>query len=112
MQVKVLMLAFEDDGVVRMVEVPDSDLPLHIQGVDPHFFENHVLEKVFYYGQNDFAVGPEKNTTCSVSAGDVVEFEDRFFLCAMAGWKEINETQLEEYKSLPRRDRHFCGLMS
>jgi len=101
MQVKVHMLAFAED-TIREVTIPEK------KGIS----ESELLESVFYYGQNDFAIGPEKNTTCSVSAGDVVELADgRLFVTALVGFKPINAKQLEWLKAMPRRDRHFCTLV-
>ena len=106
MLVKVLMLAFENDGVVRTVDVPDEETSPTLQGVDPYWFENHVLERVFYYGQNDF----QPQNICSVSVGDVVEHEGKYFMCAVTGWIEITPETLAEYKKLPRGYRSLAVI--
>jgi hypothetical protein len=106
MLVKVQMLAFEKDGVVRLVNVPDEEVSIHLRGVDPYWFHNHVLERVFFYGQNDF----QPQNICSVSVGDVAEGEGKYYLCATQGWKEITPEWLEQYKLLPRRDRSWAAL--
>lgn len=77
MIVKAHMYAF-DNGKVRDILVPD-------EAVEGKTTEA-VLEEVFYYGQNDFAVGPEKNTTCSLSVGDQVELHGKLWRCETFGW--------------------------
>lgn len=88
------MLAFEDDGVVRQVEVPDDKVILTKSHIE-------LLELIFYYGQNDF----QPQQVCSVSMGDVVELDDKIYRCEAVGWKEITPEQLKEYEALDRRDR-------
>jgi hypothetical protein len=104
MKIKVHMLAFEDAGTIREVTLPDD---LVVSG------EGELLEKVFYFGQNDFAIGPELNTACSVSVGDVVELSDRrLFVVAPCGFKQITTEQLIQLVVMPQRDRHFCDIVS
>lgn len=101
-QVKVLMLAFADPETERLVTIPDGEYDSDIS----------LLETVFQFGQNEFAFGPEKNTSPSVSMGDVAELDDgRLFVCAAAGWDEITQEQLAIYRQVPRRDRSFCSLV-
>lgn len=97
MKVKVYMLAFCDgNDTIREVTIPDD--------------EPASVDQVFYFGQNEFAFGPEKNTTPSVSMGDVIEWEDGLYMVATAGFSQISSEQFEEYKALPRRDRLFHEL--
>lgn len=99
MQIKVHMLAFsETSDVVRMVTIPEATLP------------DDILEKVFYYGQNEFAIGLEKNTTYSVSVGDVVELDGRLFICKNEGWGRITEEEYKRFAALPHRERMFHPL--
>jgi hypothetical protein len=103
MQFKVHMLAFEvEPDTIRMVEVPDEE-------VKENIWER--LEQVFYYGQNDFAIGPEKNTTCSVSMADVVEIDGKYYICAACGFHEITSEEFEAFKQVDRRDRSFHALV-
>jgi hypothetical protein len=66
-----------------------------------------LLETVFYYGQNDFAIGPEKNTTYSLSTADVVSVRGRLYLCLGVGWKEITGEQFKRIRQMSRRNRVF-----
>ncbi len=93
MKYKVHMLAFHEPTVERTVEVPDDEL---VQDTD------HILERIFYYGQNDFQ--PQAGI-CSVSVGDVAELNGTLHMVAPMGFKEITEAQMEEIKNLPREQR-------
>ena len=86
MKFKVYMLAFEN-GKIRKVDVPDNELT----GV-----AEHDLERIFYWGQNDFQ--PQK--ICSVSCGDVVEYNSKLYLTLMAGFKEITPEEMESLKKM------------
>lgn len=66
------------DGAIRVVEVPDAELTGRIED---------DLEKIFYYGQNDFQSVPER---CSVSAGDVVRYHGTRYLVDTCGFKKLN----------------------
>ena len=74
---KVHMLAFAD-GAIREVNVPVSELS-SVEG---------NLEKVFYYGQNDFQPHP---SLPSVSVGDVVEIDDEKYRVEPVGWKKLED---------------------
>ena len=99
---KVRMLAFQEpnkDGTVcvREVKVPTHQLKGEI---------DHDLELIWHFGQNDFQPNPK---CCSVSMGDVVEFNDCIYVAASFGFKEISEGQYNELLALEQRDRHFWG---
>lgn len=83
-------------------EVRNVTLPQKVE----HYEGEPLLDVVFYYGQNDFAVGPEKNKKYSVSAGDVIEVNGELWLVAWLGFKKLTAEQYESYKALSRRDRH------
>ena len=89
------MLAFELPGVIREVTLPD-DIQYDI-----------LLDAVFYYGQNEFSIGPEKNTTCSVSVADVIATEDGLYFVMPCGFKQITTEQLNELRLMEQRERHF-----
>ena len=93
MKYTVHMLAFHEPPVERTVDVPDNEI---VQDTD------HILERIFYYGQNDFQPVAD---TCSVSVGDVVVLDDTLQMVAPCGFKEITEEQMEKIKQLPRQDR-------
>lgn len=103
MKIKVLMLAFGEPNQERIVDVGEfKEIPnCH----DSNYLEE-LLELVFHYGQNDF----QPQRCPSVSVGDVAVIDDRHFLCAAVGWKQISAEKLEEYKKLDRRDRLFFDL--
>jgi len=97
MQVKVLMLAFEREGVVRLVDVPDDEIT-----DDPM----EVMERVFYWGQNDF----QPQNICSVSMGDIAEYQGKYYFCGHH-WEEISSETVEIYKLIPRRGRGIIPYM-
>ena len=61
---------------VRNVDVPVEEVTSNVM---------EVLEKIFYYGQNDF----QPKQSPSVSVGDVAVVNDKYYLCESFGWKEI-----------------------
>lgn len=96
MIIEVEMLAFGQPGEVRKVNVPDDKC----LNTDPE----NILEAVFYYGQNDFQ--PQNHP--SVSAGDVIRWNNENHLVAGMGFKKLTDEQLNEYRSLDQNDR-FIG---
>lgn len=64
-------------GVIRVVDVPDNELTGRIED---------DLEKIFYYGQNDFQNNPER---CSVSAGDVVRYHGTRYMIEPMGFSKV-----------------------
>jgi hypothetical protein len=64
-------------GVIRLVTVPDKELTGEL---------NHDLQRIFYYGQNDFQNDPQH---CSVSAGDIVRYHGTRYLIEPIGFKPI-----------------------
>jgi len=99
MIIKVHMLAFMERGNVRKVEVADTE----IEGL----CQDDILEKIFYYGQNDFAISEnvedQRRTHPSVSVGDVVEYNDTYFKVDICGFKEITK---DEFNSLTGKRAH------
>ena len=93
---QVHMLAFMDGNAIRNVEVPDE-----IISACGHDSET-LLDKVFIFGQND---KQPIEKVCSVSAGDVIQNGERYFLILSTGFQEISEEQLHKYRSIERRDR-------
>ena len=90
MKFNVHMTAFMN-GEIREVNVPDEEL-----NGDVH----DDLERIFYWGQNDFQ--PIKDR-CSVSSGDVIDYNGQLYLILMAGFRKLSAEQFEHYKSV---DRH------
>lgn len=60
---------------IRNIEIPDDEVSED---------EMELLERVFYYGQNDFQ--PVKNTY-SLSVGDIVVLNNRLWLVKGIGWE-------------------------
>ena len=89
MKFQVHMLAFMK-GEIREVNVPDENL-----GEDV----NSDLEEIFKFGQNDYQ--PIKGR-CSVSSGDVIDYNGQLYLIAMAGFRKMSAEQFENYKKTDR----------
>ena len=87
MKVSVHMSAYGSKDDIRVVEIPDNEI------TDKSTIQE-VLSLTYRYGQND--VQPQTNP--SVSVGDVVELNGRYFVCLNIGWHEIKPN---EFKSLP-----------
>ena len=92
--VKVLLLAFGQPGETRLVCLPIACKDLT---------DNELLEKVYYYGQNEF----QSLKHPSVSSGDVVLLGGIPWRCEFAGWKQLTNEQLNTYMDLPREKRQF-----
>jgi hypothetical protein len=82
------------NGEVRPINVPDKEWVGTIE---------EKLERVFYWGQNDFQ--PLKFP--SLSVGDVVKVEGRNFLVKTCGFGELTEGELAKWVATPRRERSF-----
>lgn len=130
MKVKVHMLAFMS-GEIREVDVPqvelegdsatvsnEPDVPedLTVQSLldvigrsENPVPVNKILNAVFYSGQNDFQ---PSNKLCSVSAGDVIELDGRFWQVADIGFKEMSLQEFEKYKKMPQSERAFSSLFA
>jgi hypothetical protein len=91
------MLAFGKPGEIREVNVPEmlGDLT----GDD-------LLEQIYWFGQNDMQ--PQQHP--SVSMGDVIELDSKYYLVMTEGFKELSTEKLAEYMSLEQRDRHFSAF--
>jgi hypothetical protein len=89
------MLAFCDPGEVREVDVPNEELAN--ASLDEH------LERIFYWGQNDF----QPKQCPSVSCGDVIELNDEHWLVRPVGFHRLSNAEYQLYLSLERRDRLF-----
>lgn len=94
-QFTVKMLAFGEPGEERIVDVP-------LLEVDGKPIEDQ-LERVFYWGQNDFQ--PQQHP--SVSVGDVVVVGDEYWRVASTGFQQLTQEQFDAYLQVERRDRHF-----
>lgn len=77
MLVKTELVAF-GGGEIRMVDCPN---------------DNPSLDEVYYWGQNDFQPQPR----CSLSAGDLIHLNNKIYLIAALGFKEITLDAAEAY---------------
>lgn len=77
----------------RRVKIPVADLVGSIY---------KVLDKIFVAGQNDF--NPVENC-CSVSSGDVIEYDSRLWLIASFGFTQITEDQFDSLLKTDRLER-------
>lgn len=82
------------NGENRKVDVPDAVL-----NGNP----DNDLEKIFYYGQNDFQ--PVKNN-CSVSTGDFIEYKNKLYLVMGVGFKKVSQKQMDDFMKLDSNERH------
>ena len=99
MKYKVHMLAFNKKGSIKEVNVPDDDVVRSKSIVD-------VAEKVYCYGQNQFLPRRVKTDFPSVSMGDVIEIEGRYFDVVTNGVYELDVEYFNklEGKRVQRRD--------
>lgn len=44
----------------------------------------------------------------SMSVGDVVKVQDRYFVCSHVGWKEVADIDVERYKKMDFKDRDMA----
>ena len=86
------MMTYQPDYCVRHVDVPDDELGTLEQN----------RAAVWQYGQNMFQNVPG---ICSVSAGDVMQFDDEYHMILGYGFLVLNAEQFEAYKVLPQEDR-------
>ncbi len=85
MKIPVHMLAF-GNGAIRLVDVPDTELTSSSLRM--------ILERVFYWGQNDFQPLPFP----SVSIGDVVEYDGTFHQVGNIGFTVLTTEEFEDAK--------------
>lgn len=91
MKVNVEMLAFNDPGLFREVEISDEKNKISV-----------VLEEIYFNGQNE--VKPIKDRP-SVSPGDVIHYNNKKFLVCAVGFAELTDKEYEKYCELPREKR-------
>lgn len=94
MKIKVEMLAFGENGQFREVFVPYDRINSSTDTVK-------MLELVFEFGQNEVQAQPHP----SVSVGDVIFYAGEYWKVEPMGFSQLWDTQLEEYRNLPRLER-------
>jgi hypothetical protein len=71
---------------------PQARWPRRLAGhveLDPGLDRDQALERAFARAQNIDCLWNEELPCRSLSVGDCVELDGRFFLCLMRGWEEI-----------------------
>ena len=91
MKITVHMFAFMN-GKTREVKVPDQVL---VGTTD------HKLNQIYYYGQNDF----HPSDMCSVSMGDIIEYDGELYLNKMIGFEKMTKGQFDLFKDLTSSER-------
>lgn len=81
-----------NDGQYRNVEVPTSEITANI---------DDVLNLVYHYGQNMF----QPQEAPSVSVGDVINYDGKYFVVAGFGFTQIKS---ETYEVLKRACNASC----
>lgn len=94
MLVNVMLLGY-GEGQLRPVNIPDEEKP---EGMDTL----QLLERVFYWGQNDFQPLPDRY---SVSVGDVALLNGQFWVVRPMGWAELTPAEFQAYLTMEQRDR-------
>lgn len=84
MKYNVYLTAFKTKADIRVVDVPDEEL----EGRN----EDGILEDIFRLGQNDFQPLPFP----SVSMGDIVELDDRYFMVRANGFAEMTKEEFDK----------------
>ena len=93
MKYNVHLTAFRKHGhQIRQVEVPDEECNGNT---------DFVLERIFHWGQNEC----QPQQIRSVSAGDIIEYNHKYYLILMAGFCKISKIQLEEFKKLDHSEK-------
>jgi len=87
MKFNVHLTAFTDNGQIRQVEVPDHECKGDADS---------VLNRIYWHGQNESQ--PQKIR--SVSAGDVIAYQNHLYLILLAGFLKISKKQLKEFSKL------------
>lgn len=90
MNYQVEMLFGHGPGVFREVQIEDQEVA--------NLPTNHLLEQIFYHGQNDFQPIPGR---CSVSVGDVVHLQTGKHMVMGAGFKELTDEQYKMALTIP-----------
>ena len=88
MQVKVHMTAYCEKSNIRIVDIPDEEIKSNNT--------EYLLDLVVKYGQNTM----QPQNKVSVSFGDVINLQDKYFFVLNNKFKEISEYEL---KSVPDR---------
>jgi hypothetical protein len=83
------------NGAVRKV---DMEITKEKWRTDPL---SEVLEKIFYWGQND----NQPQELPSVSVGDIARLGEERWLCCTVGWEKLDRDSFLEYTSMDKAER-------
>ena len=72
MTFRVHMLGLFKQGTIKKVYVPEN-------AFDSCKYKHQILEKIWYYGQNDLDPRKSYKNLPSVGLGDVIEYEDEYY---------------------------------
>ena len=97
--ITVHMVANDHGKSIRLVQLPASYTSTDLE---------YLLDAVFMYGQNDHQPILQ---TCSVSMGDVIEVDGKFYIVQSVGFQEMTAVELEEYKAIDEYDRSFSKFV-
>ena len=93
MKFKVHLTAFQRcDHQIRKVEVPENECTENT---------DIILERIYNYGQNE--TQPRKIR--SVSVGDIIFYNDKYYLILFVGFKEISKKHMDEFKKLEHSEK-------
>jgi hypothetical protein len=100
MEILVHMFAFaepNDRSKIRKVFIDDTKAEYASQ--------DELLEAVFHYGQNDF----QPQQIPSVSVGDVIQQNNKYFMVKSLGFEEISKEQFDNL-SIPTAMSAYAGI--
>jgi hypothetical protein len=89
----------------REVYVPFGEVPRGENGIKV----DALLEKVFYYGQNEFAIRPSEGY--SLSVGDIAKVLGKYYIVLGVGWREISHREVVKVKAAAVTDYGVMELV-
>jgi hypothetical protein len=84
MKYKAYMTAFKTKADTREIEIPNEAIKDKSQ--------DQILELIYKHGQNDFQSMPSP----SISVGDIIELEGRYFMVRPFGFSEISKEDFDK----------------
>lgn len=89
-------------------DIPATDLG---GNVDPMPTLERIFRQFNAVDDADVAFMKRMNYTLpSLTSGDIVTIDGKNYFCKMASWQEISDSQMEEYKALPLRDKFLSSM--
>lgn len=84
MKYKAYMTAFKTKADIRIVEIPNEAIKDKSKA--------EILELIYKHGQNEFQPMPNP----SISVGDIIELEGRYFMVRPFGFSEISKEDFDK----------------